>query len=333
MAASAPRWHDARVTSPASSPAAAAALADAGRPEAAVEALNRLAAAGDAGALFTLAAWSLRGHVVPRDEPRARDLFARAAAAGRGDAAVILSNFVANGTGGPADWPRGLAMLRDLAGTRPRSRRELAVVDGMALTPDGAPLSVPAAEILCEAPYVARARGLFAPAECAYLAAAAAPMLAPALVVDPATGRQRAHGERTGDGVGFTPPLENLAVRALVRRIAAASGTDVAHGEPLQVLRYRPGEEYRPHLDAIPGWTNQRVLTVLVWLNEDYDGGGTWFPKADLSVRGRAGDALIFRNVGSDGRADRDAIHAGLPVTRGEKMIASRWIRERAYEG
>lgn len=311
----------------------AVALAEAGRTREAVDALNRAAAAGDADALFTLATWSLRGHLIARDEPRARDLFARAAAAGRGDAAVILSNFVANGTGGPADWPRGLAMLRALAAARPRSRRELDVVDAMVLGADGAPVAVPAAEVLSDAPHVLRIPSLFTAAECAYLAAAAAPMLAPALVVDPATGEQRAHGERTGDGVGFTPPLENLAVRALARRIAAASGTDVGQGEPLQVLRYRPGQEYRPHLDAIPGWTNQRVLTVLVWLNEDYDGGETWFPRADLHVRGRAGDALIFRNVRDDGRADPLAIHAGLPVTRGEKLIASRWIRERAYEG
>lgn len=311
----------------------AVALAQAGRSREAVDALNRLSAAGDADALFTLATWSLRGHLVGRDEPRARDLFARAAAAGRGDAAVILSNFVANGTGGPADWPRGLAMLRRLAEARPRSRRELDIVDAMDLDPDGAPVAVPHAEILSESPHVAIARRLFTAAECAYLAAAAAPMLAPALMVDPVTGEQRAHGERTGDGVGFTAPLENLAVRALARRIAAASGTDVGQGEPLQVLRYRPGEEYRPHLDAIPGWTNQRVLTVLVWLNEDYDGGGTTFPRADLHVRGRMGDALIFRNVRADGRTDPLAIHAGLPVTRGEKLIASRWIREGPYEG
>ena len=77
-------------------------------------------------------------------------------------------------------------------------------------------------------------------------------MLAPAVVVDPATGRQRPDPVRISDSVGFTLPLENPAVHALNRRIAAASGTRAAQGEPLQVLRYRPGGEYKPHFDAIP---------------------------------------------------------------------------------
>jgi len=36
---------------------------------------------------------------------------------------------------------------------------------------------------------------------------------------------------------------------------------------------------------------------------------------------------LLFRNAGPDGRRDDEAAHAGLPVRRGEKLIASLWIR------
>ena len=137
---------------------------------------------------------------------------------------------------------------------------------------------------------------------------------------------------RVCDSVGFTWPLENPAVHALNRRIAAASGTAVGQGEPLQVLRYRPGGEYRPHFDAIPGFANQRVMTMLVWLNEDYEGGETHFPTPGLKLKGRTGDAILFRNTGADGRRDPAAGHAGLPVTAGEKLIASRWIRQRPFE-
>jgi prolyl 4-hydroxylase len=98
------------------------------------------------------------------------------------------------------------------------------------------------------------------------------------------------------------------------------------------VLRYRPGGEYKPHFDAIPGFANQRTMTFLVWLNEDYEGGETHFPTPGLKLKGRAGDGLLFRNTGLDGRRDPAAGHSGLPVTRGEKMIASRWIRERTFE-
>lgn len=129
-------------------------------------------------------------------------------------------------------------MLRGLAESDRRCRRQLDLVEAMDLA------AAPAGEVLSESPRLVLFRGLFTEAECRYLAEAAAPMLEPAVVVDPKTGRQRPDPVRVCDGVGFTLPLENPAVHALNRRIAAASGTDVAQGEPLQVLRYRPGGEY-----------------------------------------------------------------------------------------
>jgi prolyl 4-hydroxylase len=286
----------------------------------------------EADRLFTLAAAKLAGEGMPRDLPAARDLFRRAGEAGRLDAAVIHVNLLANGAGGPSDWPQALDLLRSLARKNPRSARELAVIEAMALTPTGDPISVSAGELLSERPHLLRFNALFTAEECRYLAAAAAPMLQPSVVVDNRTGRQVRDPVRTSDGIGFTWPLENPAVHALNRRIAAASGTNVDQGEPLQVLRYRPGEEYKTHFDAIPGFANQRVVTMLVWLNDGYGGGETWFPTANLAVKGRAGDAILFRNTGPDGRRDEAAAHAGRPVTSGEKLIASRWIRAAAYE-
>lgn len=273
----------------------------------------------DADALFEEAAARLRVNRVAE----ARDLFARAGAAGHREAAIIFCNLTASG----GDWERGIALLRALAEVSPRCRRELAIVE--AIDPDAA---VPVGEALSEAPHLTLFEALFSRAECDYLAGAAAPMLARSVVVDAATGRQRPDPVRVSDSVGFTLPLENPAVHALGRRIAAASGTHVAQGEPLQVLRYRPGGEYKPHFDAIPGFANQRILTMIVWLNEDYAGGETMFVKTGARIRGRAGDALLFRNALPDGRRDPDCAHAGLPVTRGEKWIASRWIRARPFE-
>lgn len=273
----------------------------------------------DADALFEKAAARLRANEVAE----ARDLFAQAGAAGHREAAAIYCNLTASG----GDWERGIALLRALAEISPRCRRELAIVE--AIDPDAA---VPAGTVLGEAPHLTLFEALFTRAECDYLAEAAAPMLARSVVVEAATGRQRPDPVRVSDSVGFTLPLENPAVHALNRRIAAASGTDVVQGEPLQVLRYRPGGEYKPHFDAIPGFANQRILTMIVWLNEDYEGGETMFMKTGAKVKGRAGDALLFRNALADGSRDPDCAHAGLPVTRGEKWIASRWIRARPFE-
>lgn len=100
-----------------------------------------------------------------------------------------------------------------------------------------------------------------------------------------------------------------------------------------RALFRRAGEAGRhAHFDAIPGFANQRVLTMLVWLNDGYEGGETFFATPGLSLRAAKGDAILFRNAGADGRRDPDSTHAGRPVTAGEKLIASRWIRERRFE-
>ena len=267
------------------------------------------------------------------DPAAAREMLRRSGEMGRLDAAVIYANFVASGTGGPREWQNALAMLRALAKVNRRSARELALIGQMALTADGDPLSVPPAEPICEAPHIVAFRGLFSVAECRYLIEAATPMLTPALIVDVRTGMQKRDPVRISDGCGFTWPLENPAVHALNRRLAAASGTAPEQGEPLQILRYGVGGEYKPHYDSIPGFSNQRALTVLVWLNEEYEGGETWFNTPQLALKGQPGDAILFRNIGPDERRDPKSAHAGLPVKAGEKLLASKWIRQRAFAG
>lgn len=283
-------------------------------------------------ALFDQAARALRGSEGKRDLAAARDLFRRSGEAGSRRAAVIYANFVAAGVGAPPEWRRGLFLLRNRAATERRSRVQLDLIGAMKLDVDGDPVEAPAGEPVCDRPRITRFGSLLTPDECRYLTVLAGPMLEPSVVVDPATGRQSPDPVRTSDGIGFPWPLEDPVIHALNRRIAAASGTDVAQGEPLQVLRYKPGNQYRTHFDAIPGFANQRILTMIVWLNQGYGGGETFFPTPGLKLRGRAGDALLFRNAGPDGRRDPDSAHAGLPVTAGQKWIASRWIRAKPFE-
>jgi hypothetical protein len=105
------------------------------------------------------------------------------------------------------------------------------------------------------------------------------------------------------------------------------------------VLNYAPGEEFRPHYDyfdpANAGHAEQlrfgqRIATFLVYLNDDYSGGATAFPRASTDYRGETGDALFIANVDRSGRPDAMTLHAGLPPTAGQKWLFSQWIRDRA---
>ena len=180
---------------------------------------------------------------------------------------------------------------------------------------------------LSQSPQVAVCHGFATPAECKYLAQAGSPYLQPSSVIDPVSGRQIPHPIRSSDGAIFGVHIEDLVVSAINRRIAALTSTRYRQGEPLQLLRYRPGGEYRAHMDALPSEPNQRIMTVILYLNDGYEGGETQFLRTGLSFRAKTGDALMFRNVTAEGRPDQMALHAGAPVTRGTKMIATRWIR------
>jgi prolyl 4-hydroxylase len=202
----------------------------------------------------------------------------------------------------------------------------------MKLTADGQPATRFHSELIGTKPDVRLFKSLLSTAECAQLATVARDLLEPAQIVDPVTGKHRLDPVRTSLGAVIGPTRENLVVAAIIRRLAAISDSAWDQGEPLSILCYQPGQQYRPHHDGLPSAANQRINTLIVYLNEDYDGGETEFLASGLRVKGRAGDAILFSNVDADGSIDPLSRHAGLPVTRGNKWIATRWIREKRHD-
>ena len=291
--------------------------------------LKQAERAGDPLAARELALWLLMGRLVRRDLAGSRAMFERAASLGDDVSAAVTRAFIAGGVGGAADWPRAMRLLEQAAAADPSAATQRKLIEAMNLGESGEPKGELKFEVLSDEPDVRMFPALFSAAECRFLIEAAKPLLRPSVVVDPRTGQQVANPVRTSSAAGFPFTDENPAIHALNRRLAAASGTEVRSGEPLQVLCYAPGEQYHEHSDALPGVApmQQRVLTFLVYLNDDYEGGETCFPRAGLKVRGRTGDGLLFRNALNDGMIDPRAIHAGLPVTEGVKYLASRWIR------
>jgi len=305
----------------------AVALAAAGRMAEAQTLLDAAAGSGDGEALFARGLWRIDGRLLSRDLAAAREDFRLGAEAGSRDAARVHAGFLAAGVGGSRHWPAALAAL--MASDDPLMKRQSELIAAMALDDAGDPVITPDAETLSESPSIRMFRDLLSAEECAFLVELAEARLKPALIFHEGQRRFVADPLRDSDAAGFPIVLEWPFVHALNRRIAAASGTDVAQGEPLQVLRYAPGQQYRPHLDAVPGMANQRILTALAWLNDDYEGGETLFLDSGLTAKGGQGDLMVFANALPDGRPDTATRHAGAPVTQGVKLLASRWIRAR----
>ena len=318
---------------PSSDPVAQAdALLARGRKADAVALVGRAADGGDAAAAFRLAIWRLVGDPVPRDLPLARALLRRAAAAGHHEAQLVEVALVANGSGGIADWAGARALLDAAAPDNPGAALQRDLIARMAVDADGMPMRAPDVLPMTPDRAIRHLPAFFTQEECTHVARASADLLEAAFVVDPRTGRNVPHPVRTSDAAVIGPVREDLVIATLNRRIAAATGTDVRQGEALTVLRYRPGQQFRMHSDALPHTANQRVTTVLVYLNQGFGGGETVFPDYDVSVTPKAGDAIAFANTGGDGRPEPRARHAGIPVSHGVKWIASRWIRARPFD-
>jgi prolyl 4-hydroxylase len=305
-------------------------LINTGRSDEGVQALRQIASSGDPEALLVLADMTWSGNGVAQDPARGRLLFEYAAALGHGQANLVATNLLGNGIAGRRNWPAALERLASEARQLPDRREALELLEAMSLDDNGDPAAVPEPVALSEQPYAQMVERIVTPAECAYLIKTAEPLFQPSMVYDK-NGQVVKDTIRTSDGAPLHWLLEDPAIHAINRRIAKATGTRYLQGEALQVLRYIPGQEYRPHFDFLEGVENPRPWTALLYLNEDYEGGDTAFVETGLKVRGRVGDMLVFRNEGVDGLRDPLAKHAGMPVTAGTKYLATRWIRARRW--
>ena len=306
--------------------------ASVGQTSRAVSILEQASRHGDVDALFCLATWHLAGYAVPRDLPRARTFLRRAVEIGHVDAALMEVALTANGSGGPMGWAAALELLQTAARNDPVAQDQYALIDLMRLRSDGYPVAKPSGQALTSQWDVRLFRGFLSAGECHHIIMQGEDLLEPAMVVDPQTGRSVPNSVRTSDGGIFGPAREDMVIQAINRRIAAASGTTVSCGEPLTLLRYAIGQQYRAHHDCLPQTSNQRAWTMLVYLNEGYAGGETEFPRLGLSIKGRKGDALLFRNVDDHGLPAPAAAHLGASVTAGQKWLCTRWIRASPHD-
>ena len=146
---------------------------------------------------------------------------------------------------------------------------------------------------------------------------------------------------RSSGGMSIVEPLRDVVVWNIEQRLAAITGLPVQNGEPLALLRYEPGDEYRPHCDffdpQVPAQATalanggQRLVTIIMYLCDVAAGGETVFPDAGASIEPQQGTGLLFHNCTPGGEIDRASRHAGAPVREGQKWLATKWIRERDF--
>jgi len=195
-------------------------------------------------------------------------------------------------------------------------------------------------ESLCEDPPITVYRDVLDIVDRAYLMVLSRPFLRRAHVINP-----------DGDSSGMVSDVRtnmttylpfgtiDIIGRYIELKILAETGESLDCSEPMSILHYAKGEYYRPHVDYFePDHAvsedfmqdgGQRTLSAVTYLTAPSVGGGTSFPKLDLTVPPQAGSTLWFRNCDEQGQVDERSLHAGDTVKEGEKWVVTKWFRER----
>jgi prolyl 4-hydroxylase len=132
-------------------------------------------------------------------------------------------------------------------------------------------------------------------------------------------------------------------IDAIIKRVCDKTGYPVENAEPMQVVEYEPGGFYKEHHDSccdsdpncngFVSKSGQRVLTILIYLNDDFTGGSTSFPELKQDIKPPKYGGVIFRPLAKDSNKCHPlALHKGTPVKTGIKYVCNIWIREGPYE-
>ncbi|GLJ43728.1 hypothetical protein SUGI_0910480 [Cryptomeria japonica] len=154
---------------------------------------------------------------------------------------------------------------------------------------------------------------------------------------------------RTSSGT-FVSAYEDQSgtLEFIEEKIAKVTMIPRSHGEAFNVLRYETGQKYDCHYDAFNPTEygpqkSQRVASLLLYLSDVEEGGETMFPFENyhnmgtwydykkcigLKVKPQQGDALLFYSMFINGTIDSTSLHGSCPVIKGEKWVATKWIRD-----
>ena len=324
------------------------------------EAINHLVAGvrkGDVEAMTRLGKRLLVGDRAPLLPNDGIGLLVDASERGGGEAAALVAVLFGIGVSRRHDlaaaleylvvaaergWPPAQAQLAALAGERAGTlephgagwwRRLAASIDLSAwLTP-------PPPRELNDSPAIRSYPNFLSPTVCRWLIERARPLLSRALVYDGITKQTRAHPARNNNAAIFGLLDTDFVFVLVGRRICSCLNVPFGYLEAPAVLHYAEGREIKEHFDFVdphvPGYEQeialrgQRVATFLLYLNDDYSGGQTEFPRLGISHKGHTGEGFFFSNALADGRSDLRTLHAGRPTIRGEKWIVSQFIRNR----
>lgn len=128
---------------------------------------------------------------------------------------------------------------------------------------------------------------------------------------------------------------DDPVVNKIAERTSQIINLPATYAESLQVVKYDQGGFFIPHYDACQGTEEfcermngkggPRYATFIIYLNDDFEGGETVFPRLDYSVKPERGKCVLFYSTLKDGNIIQESFHGGNPVKSGTKWICNKW--------
>lgn len=97
------------------------------------------------------------------------------------------------------------------------------------------------------------------------------------------------------------------AVKTCVDDYGRYWGVGIMSYEAFNFVKYEgAGTHFKIHADHGPTYVT--TVSIVVYLNEDYEGGEIWFPRFDLSHKPKTGDIVVFPSTYVYEHASQDMI-------------------------
>ena len=131
-------------------------------------------------------------------------------------------------------------------------------------------------------------------------------------------------------------------IKQIIERVCTITNLPFENCEKMQVVKYEPNGFYNAHYDAscddkkecveFEKNGGQRVVTMILYLNDDFTEGYTEFPNLKKQYKPEKYSGLLFYSLEKNGNKCHPlSLHAGMPVKSGTKYIANVWLREQKY--
>jgi predicted 2-oxoglutarate/Fe(II)-dependent dioxygenase YbiX len=106
------------------------------------------------------------------------------------------------------------------------------------------------------------------------------------------------------------------------KHYAEKQGLDYTDPAPISISKYISGAEMGPHVDYHGEPDLEPIMSAVLYLNDDMEGGELHFTEFDIKIKPSAGSIVIFPSV-------EPYYHRSTPVVSGVKyMSPAFWIRK-----